>query len=99
MSRELIDVACQQHHETDRAFLVSDDGERDTAVWLPKSQVERGDAKGGGAAPSTAAQRRNGRRFGVDAGTAHSGIEAKARYGGRSPRPMTARIAARQAER
>lgn len=39
----MIDVACQQHHETDRAFLVSD--------------------------------------------------------GGRSPRPMTARIAARQAER
>ncbi len=48
MSRELIDVACQQHHETDGAFLVSDNGERDTAVWLPKSQVERGDAQGGG---------------------------------------------------
>jgi len=47
MSRELIDDACQQHHETDRAFLGSD-CERDTAVWLPKSQVERGDAKGGG---------------------------------------------------
>ena len=48
MTRELIDVACQQHHETEKAYLVSDDGERENAVWLPKSQVERGDAKGSG---------------------------------------------------
>jgi len=45
---ELTDVACQLHHETDKAFLVSDDGDREKAVWLPKSQVEQGDAKGKG---------------------------------------------------
>jgi hypothetical protein len=44
---ELVDILCQQHHETDRAYLVSDDGDRERAV-LPKSQVERGDAKGRG---------------------------------------------------
>ena len=49
MSRnELVDLTLQQHHETDKAFLVSDDGNREKAVWLPKSQVERGDAKGRG---------------------------------------------------
>lgn len=47
-AREVVDVACQQHHETEKAYLVSDSGDRDDAVWLPKSQVERGDAKGGG---------------------------------------------------
>lgn len=48
MARELIDVACQLHHETGKAYLVSDDGSREKAVWLPKSQVERGAAKKGG---------------------------------------------------
>lgn len=41
MSRsDLIDVAVQLHHETARAWLVSDDGEKDNAVWIPKSQAE-----------------------------------------------------------
>jgi hypothetical protein len=38
---KLIDLALCQHHETAAAFLVSETGERDDAVWLPKSQVER----------------------------------------------------------
>ena len=37
---DLIDVACCQHAETDKAILVSETGERDDAVWLPKSQIE-----------------------------------------------------------
>lgn len=37
---DLLDISVQLHHETDKAILVSDDGDRDKAVWLPKSQVE-----------------------------------------------------------
>lgn len=37
---DLIDVTVQLHHETEKAILVSDDGDRDKAVWLPLSQVE-----------------------------------------------------------
>lgn len=40
MSKELIDIVVQLHHETERAVLVSDTGVRDDAVWLPKSQIE-----------------------------------------------------------
>jgi hypothetical protein len=36
----LIDLTAQLHHQTDKAILVSGDGERDNAVWLPLSQVE-----------------------------------------------------------
>lgn len=44
--KELADITLQQHHETERAYLVSDSGERDKAVWIPKSQCERGDKIG-----------------------------------------------------
>ncbi|TPN44419.1 hypothetical protein FJ981_27880 [Mesorhizobium sp. B1-1-4] len=37
---DLIDVTVQLHHETDRAVLVSDDGERESAIWIPLSQCE-----------------------------------------------------------
>jgi hypothetical protein len=45
MKSDIIDIAVQVHHATERAVLVSDDGDRDNAVWLPLSQVEieRGD--------------------------------------------------------
>lgn len=36
----LIDVSVQVHHITERAILVSDDGDRDKAIWLPLSQIE-----------------------------------------------------------
>lgn len=36
----LFDVSMHLHHETARAILVSDDGNRDHAVWLPKEHVE-----------------------------------------------------------
>ncbi|MGH7935713.1 MAG: hypothetical protein ACREF8_01730 [Chthoniobacterales bacterium] len=37
---ELVDLTLQLHHETDRAILVSDDGDAEKAVWLAKSQIE-----------------------------------------------------------
>jgi len=45
---DLVELTLHQHHETRQgevnfgAYLVSDDGEREGAVWLPKSQCERG---------------------------------------------------------
>ena len=36
----LVDISVQLHHATLKAILVSDDGDRDNGVWLPKSQVE-----------------------------------------------------------
>jgi hypothetical protein len=49
MPKELIDLTLQLHHETVKAFLVSDDGDENHAVWIPKSQCEQGTAKGNGA--------------------------------------------------
>lgn len=37
---DLIDLTMQLHHETPKALLVSDDGDKDKAVWLPLSQIE-----------------------------------------------------------
>jgi hypothetical protein len=37
---KLTDLELMIHHETAKAVLVSDDGEREHAVWLPKSQIE-----------------------------------------------------------
>ncbi len=40
MKYDLVDIEMVLHHETEKAVLVSDTGERDEAVWLPKSAVE-----------------------------------------------------------
>jgi hypothetical protein len=40
---DLIDCAVQVHHETAKAWLVSDDGVREGAIWIPKSQAELAD--------------------------------------------------------
>ena len=40
MKSDLIDVSAQLHHRTAKAVLVSSDGERDEAIWLPLSQIE-----------------------------------------------------------
>lgn len=37
---KIADLTVKLHQETDRAILVSDDGDLEKAVWLPKSQVE-----------------------------------------------------------
>ena len=34
------DVEVTLHHETEKAWFVSDSGERQAAVWVPKSQAE-----------------------------------------------------------
>lgn len=40
MNTDLVDLMVVLHHETEKAVLVSDDGDRARAVWLPKSAVE-----------------------------------------------------------
>lgn len=37
---DLIDVCVELHHRTEKAVLVSDDGDTGGAVWLPLSQIE-----------------------------------------------------------
>jgi hypothetical protein len=37
---DLLDFAVQLHAETEKAWLVSDDGEKKNAKWIPKSQAE-----------------------------------------------------------
>jgi hypothetical protein len=45
---DILEIVLHKHHETPKAFLVSETGDDDKAVWLPKSQVEEGDAGKGG---------------------------------------------------
>jgi hypothetical protein len=40
MKSDLIDVTVQMHAETEKAVLVSDDGDKSKAIWIPKSQCE-----------------------------------------------------------
>lgn len=37
---DLIDVSLHWHGETAKAIKVSEDGRKDGAMWLPKSQIE-----------------------------------------------------------
>lgn len=37
---DLFDVAVQLHRKTEKAILVSSDGDQTKAQWLPKSQCE-----------------------------------------------------------
>ena len=49
MKSDTIDIDVQVHAKTDRGILVSDDGDKEKAVWLPLSQIEV-DMRGGGVA-------------------------------------------------
>ncbi|MEK1887954.1 MAG: hypothetical protein AAAB35_10360 [Phyllobacterium sp.] len=40
MKSDLVDIDAHIHAETTQAVLISDDGEREHAVWLPKKQIE-----------------------------------------------------------
>ena len=40
MRSNLIDIAGVLHHQTEKAILFSDTGEKDDAVWIPKSVIE-----------------------------------------------------------
>jgi hypothetical protein len=35
----VVDIQVYEHARTDKAILVSEDGEKEAAVWLPLSQV------------------------------------------------------------
>lgn len=37
---DLVDLTMQLHADSKAAILVSDDGDKAKAVWLPKSQIE-----------------------------------------------------------
>ncbi len=37
---DIVDVTLHIHHETDKAILASENGNKKDAVWLPKSQIE-----------------------------------------------------------
>jgi len=40
MASGLVDISVQIHHRTERAVLVSGDGNKDRTVWIPLSQCE-----------------------------------------------------------
>lgn len=44
---ELVDIFMQLHHKTEKAVLVSDDGEEDHAKWIPLSMIEIEEQKDG----------------------------------------------------
>jgi hypothetical protein len=44
---DLVRVEVRMHHRTDNALLVSLDGDRDKAVWIPLSQCEIEERPGG----------------------------------------------------
>ena len=46
-SSDVIDLMVHVHHRTDKAVLVSDDGDRKGAVWLPLSAIEIEELPGG----------------------------------------------------
>lgn len=54
MRRDLHDMMFVEHHRTPQAVLVSEDGDEDTAVWLPLSQIEIGEPGEDGAVEVTA---------------------------------------------
>lgn len=43
----LTEITVQLHQQTERAILVSDDGDVEKACWLPKSQIEFAEKAGG----------------------------------------------------
>lgn len=58
---DLTDVTLALHHETPKAWLLSQTGDEKSAIWLPKSmcEVERSGKQQGG-------YRRNGQRCNLD---------------------------------
>lgn len=43
----IVDLSLHLHAVTEKAILVSENGDKDKAVWLPKSQVEYEEQKSG----------------------------------------------------
>ena len=40
MRSDIIDITVHLHHQTEKAVLISDTGDSDDAVWLPRSAIE-----------------------------------------------------------
>lgn len=40
MKSDIVDIELHRHHETEKAVLVSDDGDEKSAVWLAKELIE-----------------------------------------------------------
>lgn len=40
LNHDYFEMSVTLHHETEAALLVSDNGRREDAVWIPKSQCE-----------------------------------------------------------
>jgi hypothetical protein len=36
---DLVEIKCHLHRQTEKAILVSEDGDKDKATWFPKSQI------------------------------------------------------------
>lgn len=49
MKSDILDLDVQVHAKTDRGLMVSADGDKEKAVWLPLSQIEV-DMRGNGVA-------------------------------------------------
>ncbi len=45
---DLVDIDVHLHHKTEKAFLISDDGDRKNAVWVPKEHCELEPKRGAG---------------------------------------------------
>lgn len=45
---KLVDLSLHIHHETEKAILISLNGNREKATWLPKSQIEYEEDRHGG---------------------------------------------------
>ena len=43
---KVVDLEMIRHHSTEKAILVSLDGEKKNAVWLPLSRIEIGEERG-----------------------------------------------------
>lgn len=38
---DVVEIELKIHWETEKAYLLSDDGDKDTAEWVPKSKIEK----------------------------------------------------------
>ena len=51
MRSNLTDIEVYLHHETEKSWLVSTDGDRSRGVWVPKSQGELANESGHASIP------------------------------------------------
>lgn len=47
MSTGLVDITVMRHAETEKAIMISDDGDRKNAKWVPKQHLEIDEGQAG----------------------------------------------------